>query len=232
MRFRDQQKRKLLLAAMNKGDKPLSSQPQSLHLQLLSLKQDIEKVRSLNQMAERTEMKKSQLLPKWLPVAEQYLADGKVFKNEIFAWCIIWLFDVGMYDQALAWTDIAIAQGQDTPDNIQRDFATFAADEILEWAEKTIPSGQAIEPYFSSVFEKVTTQWKLNEQLTAKYYKFAGLLLLRINNGKPDATKIENKELLLEADNLLAMAEQLYQKVQVKTMRENIAARIRKLDQL
>ena len=229
MRFREQQQMKLMQTAMNKEDTPLSSQPPSLHLQLLSLKQDIEKLLTINQRAERTKIKKTQLLPKWLPIAEQYLADDKVFKNEVFAWCIVWLFDVGQYDQALAWTDIAITQGQETPGNIKRDFAHFAADQIIEWAEQISPTGQSVEPYFSLVFEKIKTQWKLNEQLAAKYYKFAGLALLRSKNGKVDATKLEDIEVLTQADALLAVAEELHHKIQVKTQRNTIAARIRKL---
>lgn len=201
----------------------------SLHLQLQQISVDVESLHGM-QTAERVELKRSVLLPKWLPTAQSYLELGKVYANPVFAWCIVWLFDVGEYDQALDWADIAIEQQQDTPEIIRSRFPAFVADQMLAWAEQASQAGEDLEPYFSRTFENVTQRWPLHEEIVAKWFKFAGLLMLRDESGQARAAAIDSVETLSNADRLLAAAEAKYHKAGVGTMRKNIAARIRTLE--
>ncbi|MEH0833303.1 phage terminase small subunit [Pectobacterium cacticida] len=201
----------------------------SLHLQIRALEKDIERLRRLPMTSDRVDMKRRELLPRWLPTVQAYLDSGEVYQHPIFSYCVIWLFDVDEFDQALDWADIAIAQGQRTPDNIKRSFPAFVADAVLAWAELTADSGQSVEPYFSRTFINVAQHWRLHEEITAKWFKFAGLLLLRDDNGQPRATATDDADLLRKADALLAQAEKYHRKVGVGTMRKTIAARIRSL---
>jgi hypothetical protein len=201
----------------------------SLHTQVQEITADVERLRNLQMVAERVEMKRTELLPKWMPTVTSYLELGKPYANPVFAYCIIWLFDVGDYDQALDWADIAIEQGQETPGNFKTRFPAFVADQMLAWAEQASQAGEDLEPYFSRTFENVTQRWRLHEEITAKWFKFAGLLMLRDESGQARATAIDNVETLLSADRLLAAAEAKYRKVGVGTMRKTIAARIRSL---
>ncbi len=141
------------------------------------------------------------------------------------------VFIVGDLDKALEWADIAIAQQQATPERLRSNFPTFVADTMLAWAEESAGRGESIEPYFSHTFENVATRWRLHEQVTAKWYKFAGLQLLRGEDGKKTAAGVDDIETLQKADQLLATAEQYYLKIGVRTQRQTIAARIRKLTQ-
>ena len=79
------------------------------------------------------------------------------------------------------------------------------------------------------IFNKVANEWRIHEEIKSKWYKFAGLFVLRDNDGKPRATAIEDLEVLEKADQLLAQSEALYKHAQVKTIRASIAARIRAL---
>ncbi len=142
---------------------------------------------------------------------------------------MVWLFDVGDYDQALDWADIAIEQKQDTPEFIRSRFPAFVADQMLAWAEQASKAGEDLEPYFSRTFENVTQRWPLHEEIVAKWFKFAGLRMLRDESGQVRAAAIDSVETLSNADRLLAAAEAKYQKIGVGTMRNNIAARIRTL---
>ncbi|KNC95749.1 terminase [Trabulsiella odontotermitis] len=233
MRFREQQQRRRKLAELSKKGAAAgaAASPDSLHIQLIELENDVAKLNALQRRIDRTAMKRDVLLPKWMPVTQRYLDSGKVFKNLVFACCIVWLFDVDELGQALQWADIAIEQGQDTPENIKRDFAHFTADAVLEWAQTIAPQGQSVEPYFSDTFERVKSAWCINEELTAKYYKFAGLQLLRAKDGKPLVKAVVDAGVLQEADSLLEQAETFYTNIGVGTMRKNIAARLRKLEQ-
>ncbi len=153
----------------------------SLHIQVRAMESDIARLRNLPTIADRILMKRDVLLPRWQPTVEAYLAAGDVHANPIFAWCVIWLFDVGDFDLGLDWVDIAIAQRQQTPDRMRRSFAAFAADTVLAWAEEEAAQGNSVEPYFSRTFENVRDNWRLHEEISAKWFKFAGLLLLREN---------------------------------------------------
>lgn len=201
----------------------------SLHLQMQEIMEDVAVLRSLDTTAERVAMKRDVLLPKWKPTVESYLELGRVYANPVFAYCVVWLFDVGEFDQALDWADIAIAQEQATPENIKSRFPAFVADQVMNWAEQASQAGEDLEPYFSRTFENVTQRWRLHEEITAKWFKFAGLLLLRDESGQARAAASDSVETLSEADRLLAAAEAKYHKAGVGTMRKTIAARIRAL---
>lgn len=201
----------------------------SLHILIQALNQDVASLKDLPMTSDRVAHKRDVLLPKWMPTVTDYLNSGSVFVHPVFAWCVVWLFDVGDLDKGLELADIAIAQHQPTPDNFRSTFPAFVADTVMAWAETTAVTGESIEPYFSRTFENVATRWRLHEEITAKWYKFAGLMLLRDDNGQPRATAVEDAETLEKAAVLLATAEKLYKRVGVTTMRKQIAARLRSL---
>ncbi|SFC49485.1 phage terminase small subunit [Pragia fontium] len=213
--------------ALSQG-KALSS-PDSMHLQLNALDRDVARCRRQPNRAERRKMKRDELLPRWLPTVEQYLESAAVHINPTFVWCIVWLFDVGDFDRALDWVDIAIDQHQPAPANFKGTLASFTADTVLAWAENEFSLGHSVEPYFSRTFEQVRDNWRLHEKVSAKWFKFAGMLLLRDKDGKARASAVNDIETLEKADALLAEAHAFNPKVGVMTMRERIAARIRSL---
>ena len=79
------------------------------------------------------------------------------------------------------------------------------------------------------MFEKIRDKWRVNERLAARYWRFAGVLLLRGDDGKPLASAINDPERLQQADQCLEQAAWLHPKIQVKTLRQRIAARLRAL---
>lgn len=201
----------------------------SMHIKLAALDIDVKKLRGLTRIADRIDMKRDELLPRWEPVAREYVESGKAYPNPILVYCIIWLIDVKRFDTALAWADLAIEQGQEMPPNIKSKMPAFIAASIYDWAEMEAEAGRTVEPYFCQVFDKVAHHWRLNERIASKYYRFAALWLLRDEDGKPRASSITDVALLEKSDQLLAKASELHPKIQVKTMRERIAARIRAL---
>ncbi|MEH4220818.1 phage terminase small subunit [Klebsiella aerogenes] len=205
---------------------------ESMHILIAELEKDVAQARSIQFIPDRVAFKRDVLLPRWMPTVEAYLASGQVYANPVLAWCVIWLFDVGDLDKALDWADIAISQQQATPDRLRSNFPTFVADTMLAWAEESAGRGESIEPYFSRTFDRVANTWRLHEQVTAKWFKFAGLELLRGEDGQKTAAGVDDVATLEKADQLLAIAERHYFRVGVKTARQTIAARLRKLTQV
>ncbi|MGL4925627.1 MAG: phage terminase small subunit [Plesiomonas shigelloides] len=202
--------------------------PQSQHIKLIALDKDIRHLRSLERISDRIAMKRDVLLPRWLPHAEHYLKGDRVYQNPILVYCIIWLLDTYQFERALQWADIAIEQGQSTPENFKSGLPTVIASNVFQWAELESEHGRSVQPYFSQVFERVAHRWKVHERLTAGYYKFAALLLLR-GAGSEQPSGVNCEETLLKADALLEKAESLHPKIQVKTLRRRIDMRLRAL---
>lgn len=209
----------------------LTASPVSFHIQMLELERDVERLRSLTR-AERMDMKRDVLLPRWMPTVEAYLAGDARFANPALVYCVIWLFDTGEMGKALDWADVAISESQATPENFKSNLPAFVADTVLEWAIMQAEAGHSIEPYFSRTFENIREKWRLHEDINAKWFKFAGLYLLRDEKGQPRATAVDDVNTLEQADALLAQAAAYNKNAGVKTMREKIRARINGLTQL
>ncbi|EBB3994498.1 terminase [Salmonella enterica] len=228
--FRDHQRRVEAAQAMAAGNvEAANNAPNSLHLLVTALAVDVQRLRSLSQIGQRIVMKRDELLPRWMPYVREYLDGDAVHLHSVFSYCVIWLFDVEDFSLALDWADIAIEQQQETPANIRSDFPHFVADTILAWAEREADNGRAVEPYFSRVSQRVLEEWPVNEIVKAKYLRFSGLQLLRGKDGRPLASAIDDDAQLAKADMFLAAAQDMYPQIQVRTLRDKIAQRRRKL---
>jgi hypothetical protein len=198
----------------------------------------LKRLKAFERRADKIAHKREKLLPKWLPIAEEYLKNSKekgnentVSDNPVFAYCIVWLFDVGDLGRAIEYAFTAIDIGQPMAGAIKRKWPGFIADTVFDWAELQAEQGRSIEPYFGTVFNRVTGQWKLPEPVTAKYYKFAGLALLRTANGEIQPSHVGDANRLKQADQLLEKAANLHKHAQVKTVRNKIAMRLRALEE-
>ena len=206
----------------------------SLHLQLIELDVDLKRLKGFARRADKIAHKRDVLLPKWLPIVEDYLTkEGKQNEdNPIFSYCTVWLFDVGNLSRGIEFGLRAIELNQPMAKSIRRQWPGFIADTVFDWAQTQAEKGHSIEPYFGQVFKLVADHWKLPEQVTAKYYKFAGLALLRTKNGEVTPSHVGDLQRLQQADGYLAKAQELHKHAQVKTVRNKIAMRIRALAEL
>ena len=202
----------------------------SLHLLTLELEADYRVLKAFNRIDDKVQHKRDVLIPKFKPHVESYLASNAQYPNPLFAQLVVWLFDIDDLETAIDWCLKAIERELDTPERMKRDFATFCADEVLQWAEKMSAQGHSIEPYFSQVFAKVRDEWRLNEKVTAKWFKFAGLYLLRDEEGKPRATAVGSIETLENAYALLEQAHAQNINAGVTSMMDKIKARIRAIE--
>ncbi|AKH22527.1 terminase [Escherichia coli] len=202
----------------------------SLHLQLAQLEIDCRAVSSCATNADRVAFKRESLLPRWMPTIEAWLQSGEEYKYIPFTWCIVWLFDTGEMDKALEWADIAIGQNQPMPPRFDRDLPTFVADEVMQWAQIQFDKGLSVEPYFSRVMSHIEKDWTLHEDIVARWYKFAGLNLLRDSDGKPTTpAAIYDVAKLRSADEWMARAHSTTPKAGVRAIQNKIAARLRAL---
>ncbi|MCG7585664.1 phage terminase small subunit [Photobacterium sp. OFAV2-7] len=223
--------RDALLAKQLAGETPQAAtvNTDSLHIKLVEFEEDRKGLKAFNAIADKVAHKRTVLIPKYKPLAEAYLAAGEQYQNPIFSSLIVWLFDTDDLDTAIDWCFKAIELDLPTPEFIKSDWPSFCARFVLEWAERNAERGHSVEPYFSQVFEKVCNDWRLHEERKARWFKFAGLHLLRDENGKPRATAVGDLDTLQKAKTLLTTADELYSKVGVGTQLSKIDMRINAL---
>ncbi|THA08088.1 terminase endonuclease subunit [Rodentibacter pneumotropicus] len=195
----------------------------------IALQNDVNAVRAFPTRAEKMDYKRDRFLPKWLPFVSEYLEKGTIYQNDYLVYCIVYLFDIADFDQALSLAEKAIEQNQSMPQGWQTTLPNFVADHIYNWTDKTAAAGQSVEPYFTQTFKNVATQWKLHEIVTAKWLKLAAALLLRSPQGKVQASGIDDAETLVLAIQLCNRAFQLNSKAGVKNMIERCAMRLNAL---
>ncbi|WP_019615490.1 phage terminase small subunit [Psychromonas ossibalaenae] len=227
--IRRQRHNKLKQQSEQGHHQPCGAEPKSLHLLLTELANDEKVLKGFNRIDDKLRHKREVLVPKYRAAVEEYLASEARFDNPLFAIMVVWLFDIEDLDTAINWCGQAIERELDTPQRFKRDFATFCADEVLKWCERMSAQGHSIEPFFSQVFAMVREEWRINEQLTAKWYKFAGLHLLRDENGKAKASSVGDIETLEQAKALLIEAQNQSPKAQVNTHLDKIEQRMRAL---
>lgn len=203
-------------------------------MQLIELDADLKKLKGFARRQDKIIHKRDVLLPKWQPIVDEYLAQvgsgSKPYDNPLFARCIIWLFDIDDLGRALEWAFKAIELGQPMAPGIRREWPSFISDTVFDWSETQGEHGRSVEPYFTQVFNQVVHHWKLAEPITAKFYKFKGLNLLRSTTGDVKPSTVGDVELLQQADSFLEKAASLHKNVGVKTVRNQIDMRLRALE--
>ena len=157
-------------------------------LLLNAVRRDAERVSKLDRGPERVELKK-ELLVDYLPAIEKYL-EGEPYRNEAFAWIIVWLWDVGEIEKALGYTRIAIEQGQDSPKRFKSSMAEIAARKMRDLAAlEKFSTDEEIALYAGFVEE--AAEWVLPEQLVAELYAELGKIYFAKEDFKNAETALD-----------------------------------------
>lgn len=150
------------------------------HLKLMenSLAVDLERISAINSREARQQLKRDELLPKYLEYVDRYIESGLSFPNSVLVYVLVWLFDTAQFEKGLVLADFAMSQGQTMPERFNRDIPTFVADEVIEWAEAEYKAGRSPEPYVSNLLPRVDGEWSLYERIPARYHKQLGILAM------------------------------------------------------
>lgn len=150
------------------------------HLKLMedAMAQDLERLGAIDNHGLRQLLKRDELLPKYLDYVQRYRDSGLSFPNSVVMQVLVWLFDTEQFEAGLDLANFAMEQGQPMPERFKRNVQTFVADAVIEWAEAEQKAGRSPEPYLSDLLPRVDDEWKLTEQIPAKYHKLIGIRAL------------------------------------------------------
>jgi len=201
------------------------------HLKLMeaALAQDLERISAINSRESRQQLKRDELLPKYLDYVQRYRDSGLSYPNAVVVQVLVWLFDTVQFEAGLDLALFCIDQGQELPERFRRDIPTFVADEVIDWAEAEQKAGRSPEPYLSQLLPYVDgawaaehspdtplpQPWALFERIPARFHKVLGLLALDQEQWAPAIEHFQR-------------AETLYPEIGVKTRREAAEKALRK----
>ena len=170
------------------------------HLKLMeaALAQDLERISAINSRELRQQLKRDELLPKYLDYVQLYRDSGLSFPNAVMMQVLVWLFDTEQFDAGLDLADFAMTQDQQLPERFKRDVPTFVADAVIDWAEAEYKAKRSPEPYLSNLLPLVDGEWKLFERIPARYQKQIGILALDQRDFVKAITHFERAEALYE----------------------------------
>jgi hypothetical protein len=168
------------------------------HLKLMedAMAQDLERLGEIDNHGLRQQIKRDELLPKYLDYVQRYRDSGLSFPNSVVMQVLVWLFDTEQFDSGLDLANFAMEQSQPMPERFKRNVQTFVADAVIEWAEAEQKAGRSPEPYLSGLLPLVDDEWKLTEQIPAKYHKLIGIRALDAREWTKAITHFERAEAL------------------------------------
>lgn len=175
-------KRKSLARAMEEksGFKPLPAMPESHDSEVIftALQTDLDRLSAINDVAKKIQLKKAELLPKYLPIVTAYLESGEQSANPLLVRCAMWALDVEDMETAMPLIDACIQQQQLAPAHFKRELPTFFAETIADWAEQQLRAGNSASPYIDSVCGYLANDFwpTTNEIVRGKVFKVAGQL--------------------------------------------------------
>lgn len=145
-----------------------------------SMEQDLKRLSGLAP-GDKDKLREKELIPKYLPIAENYLESGSSYRNPVLVEVIIMLMDIGNIPEGLLLAFPALEQKQPMPQRFQKvNLPTFVCDNVLTWANAQLARGNSIEPQFSQVFETMLEDnWKVPREVVAKFHKIFGEVHLK-----------------------------------------------------
>ncbi|MCD5970420.1 phage terminase small subunit [Pseudomonas quasicaspiana] len=150
------------------------------HLKLIvdALNVDLDRLSSIDSLELRQQLKRDELLPKYLDYVQRYLDSKLIFPNPVMMQVLVWLFDTQQFTSGLQLADVAMLQGQEMPERFKRNVQTFVGDQVIDWAEAEYKAGRSPEPYVSDLLHLVDGEWQLFERIPARYHKLLGIISL------------------------------------------------------
>ena len=171
--------------------------------------------------AEKMAIKK-EALSVFGPYLKAFFAAGKSANDQLVAWCMIWLWDVGDIEAFVSQSQQAEKMGVKSP--IATPLDEFRQRRVREWAEEQVFAGQSPEPYLSQVFD--AEQEQMGEHIRGMFHRVLGLDLERQMETAPPEKKVE---LGKAAQYHYEKAVELNPKPGVKTRMEKLANWFKKL---
>lgn len=152
------------------GDSSTGPQGNDLLIQLQgAMETDLGRLANIPVIEDKAKLK-AELINNYLPFVKNYIEQGHNYPNSIAVQVMIWLFDIGDIENALA-LGLALNRmpKQELPERFKRDLPTYLADEIYDWANAQLKAKQSASPYLDQfVAVVIAEKWDLHPAVMSK----------------------------------------------------------------
>ncbi|WP_449472014.1 phage terminase small subunit [Sphingobium chungangianum] len=182
----------------------------------LRLTHDLRRLKGIKSIDHKIAVKR-EVLPDYRDwVAGILAADAGVgtgLAAEVLPTCMVWLIDVGDYDNALSLAEFVLRHNVPMPSRYQRDAATIIVEEIADAAIKAQNSNESFSLDALRAVAGLSELSDIHDPVRAKLFKAIGIELL--DRGE-DAPAEDAKPLLEQALASLTEAQRLHDRIGVK----------------
>lgn len=143
-------------------------------LQLMQLKQDQHRLKQMQSIDARNQLKPS-LLPAYDAYIDGVLAAGKGAADEVLTTVMLWHFDIGSYSRGLAIAAYALLHNMSMPDRFSRTTATLVAEEIANAALDAYKQELPFDYATLDAANKLTADKDMPDEVRAKLHFALGM---------------------------------------------------------
>lgn len=222
MRLSQKHKARVQAQKAQKTSKPVTVAEQAKvdELLVVAVESAVKGLHDIPQGELRVARKKA-LLAEFIPQIADYLADENAcYQNLVFAWCTVWLFDVGMYELGIKYAKVMIERDLKLPaPPFKNSYSAtnFLADNVMEIGYADYKAELTLSPIFDAEFEALVESDGVHDVLKAKLLKVA-------------ARFMERNELYQTCIDYCKLALQYDAKAQVKTMLDKATKALAKIE--
>lgn len=153
----------------NNGDSGAAQGNDLLNQLQAAMETDLGRLSTIPVIEDKAKLKVD-LIKNYLPFVKDYIEKGHNYPNSIAVQVMVWLFDIGDIENALA-LGLALNRmpNQIMPERFKRDLPTMIADEVYEWANKQFKANQSASPYLDQlVAATISENWDLHPLVMGK----------------------------------------------------------------
>lgn len=143
-------------------------------LQLMQLKQDQHRLKQMQSIDARNQLKPS-LLPAYDAYIDGVLAAGQGAADEVLTTVMLWHFDIGSYSRGLAIAAYALLHNMSMPDRFSRTTATLVAEEIANAALDAYKQELPFDYATLDTANKLTADKDMPDEVRAKLHFALGM---------------------------------------------------------
>ena len=134
-----------------------------------ALQTDVQRLSTKDTLEDKAAMKK-ELLPRYMPFVEDYMANGHDYPNSVAVMMMVWLFDIGDIEQGLHLGFYLVkTPKQVMPHGFSSTMETFICDYTYDWANAQIKEEKTASPYLDNLVKVLLdAKWELAMPVKSK----------------------------------------------------------------
>jgi hypothetical protein len=153
-------------------------------LMLAKLASDRRRLKSIQSIERKIEVKRVELLPEYVDYVAGALAGGRGAQDDVLTTVMIWRVDAGDFAGALDIARYALAHRMTLPDQYDRPLATAIAEEFADAALSEIKKGGTFDGAQLDEVALLTASADMHDQVRAKLHKALGYIAEKVGDGK------------------------------------------------